>query len=219
MAEEKETESISFWESFWRHPDPFVEVVWGAFFLFIILFLINGLILLFLSHVIYIENILKAIWLFIISSKWIIITISIILSFILVYLIVRTWMKLNKLRENARKLLYPGNFQATSVINPEWQIVLNHIESQNENDWRAAIIQADIMLNDLLNKLSLPGETIGDKLKAVEKSDFTTVDNAWEAHKIRNRIAHDGTAFLLTQREARRVIDLYQSVFEEFKII
>jgi hypothetical protein len=75
------------------------------------------------------------------------------------------------------------------------------------------------MLGELLDKLSLPGDTIGDKLKVVEKSDFRTLDDAWEAHKVRNRISHDGDGFVLNQREAKIVIGLYKNVFEEFQII
>ena len=89
----------------------------------------------------------------------------------------------------------------------------------NENDWKLAIIQADIMLSDILDTLHLPGDTMVDKMKAIERSDFTTIDLAWEAHKIRNQIAHEGSDFPLNQREARRVVELYRRVFEEFKII
>ena len=114
---------------------------------------------------------------------------------------------------------YPKEVLEAQNTNPQWQRVLVHVNSQNESDWRLSILEADIMLGDLLDKLSLPGDTIGDKLKVVEKSDFTTVDNAWEAHKIRNRIAHDGVSFQLSGHEARRVIGLYQQIFEEFGII
>jgi len=36
---------------------------------------------------------------------------------------------------------------------------------------------------------------MGDKLKAVEKSDFNSIELAWEAHKARNMIAHEGSDF------------------------
>ena len=75
------------------------------------------------------------------------------------------------------------------------------------------------MLDELLEKLQLPGDTMGEKLKAVEKSDFNTIDNAWEAHKFRNMIAHEGQNFMVNQREIRRIISLYETVFKEFAII
>lgn len=100
-----------------------------------------------------------------------------------------------------------------------WDRIIKLSESENESDWRLAIIEADIMLDELLEKLELPGDTMGEKLKAVEKSDFTTIEYAWEAHKARNTIAHEGTNFLVSQREVRRIISLYEAVFKEFGMI
>lgn len=158
-----------------------------------------------------------AIWL-VLSLRFVkafLILLTIVLICFLVYLI----KKLTALRENERKLLYPQTGVTEAVANPQWEKILNHVESPNENDWRQAILEADIMLGNILEKLDLPGDSIGDKLKAVERSDFTTVDNAWEAHKIRNQIAHEGSKFVLTQREARLIISMYQTVFKEFQII
>jgi hypothetical protein len=101
----------------------------------------------------------------------------------------------------------------------KWQKIIELVESKEESNWRLAIIEADILLDSLLEKLNIPGQTIGDKLKNVEPTDFTTIDLAWEAHKARNNIAHQGGDFLLNQREARRVISLYEAVFKEFYII
>jgi hypothetical protein len=123
--------------------------------------------------------------------------------------------------------LYPENMAIPSANteapkNPmveRWQKIVEHSESQNQSDWRLAIIEADIILAELLDKLQLPGDTIGEKLKAVEKSDFETIEYAWEAHKARNAIAHEGSNFLLNQHETRHIISLYESVFKEFELI
>ncbi len=101
----------------------------------------------------------------------------------------------------------------------KWQKIVKLSESENTSDWRLAIIEADIMLDELLEKLKLPGDTMGEKLKVVEKSDFTTIESAWEAHKARNMIAHEGSDFLISQREVRRIISLYEAVFKEFRLI
>lgn len=143
---------------------------------------------------------------------------------ILICIIAIIWIaylirKLTALRINEANLLYPQSAQITSSTNPQWERILNHIESLNENDWRLAILEADIMLGDILDRMSLPGESIGEKLKAVEKSDFLSIDSAWEAHKTRNQIAHEGHAFVLTQKKAKEIIDQYRAVFEEFHIV
>jgi len=106
-----------------------------------------------------------------------------------------------------------------TFVNEKWEKVQKNINSLNQSDWKLAIIEADVMLDDLLKASGYHGETLGEMLKSVEKSDFVTIESAWEAHKIRNQIAHNGGGFDLTDREAKRVVALYESVFKEFKII
>ena len=122
----------------------------------------------------------------------------------------------------SRSKRYADFTSAQPAPNPmvtKWQKILTLSESQNQSDWRLAIIEADIILDELLQKLQLPGDTMGEKLKAVEKSDFTTIESAWEAHKARNMIAHNGSDFLINQREIRHIISLYEAVFKEFFLI
>lgn len=164
-------------------------------------------------------NLLASMFISIFSLYWYIRILVFFVSIILIVCIVYLFKKLSALRENEYKLLYPQSKAIESAVNPHWERVLNYLESVNDNDWRLAILEADIILGDLLDRLHLEGDTIGDKLKSVEKSDFTTIDNAWEAHKVRNQVAHEGSSFILTQRKAREVVSLYQSVFEEFHIV
>jgi hypothetical protein len=86
----------------------------------------------------------------------------------------------------------------------------------NESDWRLAILEADIMLNDLLKEQGYRGEGIGERLRDANPLQFATLDLAWQAHKVRNDIAHAARDFHLSQREANATIDLYRRVFEEF---
>jgi len=105
---------------------------------------------------------------------------------------------------------------ADQGLSKRWESVKEHIASDSPNNWRQAIIDADIILDDLLNRMGYRGESIGEKLKRVVRGDFATLDDAWEAHKVRNQIAHEGSAFVLNHHEAKRAIDCYKRVFEEF---
>ena len=53
------------------------------------------------------------------------------------------------------------------------------------------------------------------KLKAVDPSRFHSLQHAWDAHKVRNQIAHSGSAFPLTERLAHRTIAQYEVVMRE----
>jgi hypothetical protein len=103
--------------------------------------------------------------------------------------------------------------------NKRWEHIASLIESGKVSDWRQAIIEADIVLDEMLTKQGYSGDGIGEKLKKVEPSDFNTLQDAWEAHKVRNQIAHEGSNFDLSETLARRTLARYEAVFREFGFI
>ncbi|MDO8590017.1 MAG: hypothetical protein Q7R69_01990 [bacterium] len=103
--------------------------------------------------------------------------------------------------------------------NEKWEQVLKYANSNNASDWRLAVIEADVMLESLLRTIGYLGESVGDMLKSADKNEFLTIDDAWEAHKVRNAIAHSGGDFQLSERETKRVVALFEKVFKEFQVI
>lgn len=150
---------------------------------------------------------------------------SLILSSLLMIGIVIVANKLTKIRDkmsnelNLVKSIKADKPIISEIVNKKWQDVLTHINSDNPSDWKLAILECDIILGDILEKMGYTQESIGEKLKSIEVSDFTNIEAAWEAHKIRNMIAHEGSEFLINEREAKRVIGLYELVFKEFEFI
>ncbi len=106
-----------------------------------------------------------------------------------------------------------------NVKSKRFLVVEKHMASDNSAEWRLAVMEADALLEEMVKRMGYEGTTLGEMLKNIERSDFNTLDDAWEAHKIRNQIAHQGSSFLLTKREAKRVTQLYEKVFREFDII
>jgi hypothetical protein len=90
------------------------------------------------------------------------------------------------------------------------------MSSESEALWRIGLLEADNMLAEVLREKGYQGETVSDLLKS---ASFKTVQLAWDAHGVRNRIAHEGSDFELTEREAKRAFTLYESVFRELKVI
>ena len=151
--------------------------------------------------------------------------VSTIVSLLLLTGIIYSYIRLSQIRrEEEEELNHASKDSVDNELgeprhNERWDKILEYINSESSNDWRQAIIEADIILEDIILRAGYPGETLGEKMKGIEKSDFRTLDEAWEAHKIRNKIAHDGSGFQLSKREALRIIDLYKKVFEEFYYI
>lgn len=144
-----------------------------------------------------------------------------IISVILITVIFYCLIRLYELREERLKLLATFNTSGpvVSAENQKWGEVIKYINSSNPADWKLAIIEADLILDEMVLRMGYKGANLGERLKTVEEKNFTTLQNAWEAHKIRNRIAHEGSDFSVSRTEARRVIGLYESAFREFEYL
>ncbi len=148
-------------------------------------------------------------------------TISIILSILasvgILYVLIRI---IHLKRKEVKKLMsiLPKDV-SPEERNNRWNAINKHLSSPNEVEWRMAIMEADNILDNIIEKIGVDGENLGERLKNIESSDFTNLQNAWNAHKVRNRIAHEGMKFKLTRGEATRVISLYEKIFKEFKFI
>lgn len=103
--------------------------------------------------------------------------------------------------------------------NSRWSEVLKHIGNDSPNDWKLAIIEADILLGETLDAAGYAGNSIGEQLKSISPSALRSLDAAWSAHKVRNQVAHSGTDFVLTKKIAQDTIAQFRQVFEEMKVI
>lgn len=108
---------------------------------------------------------------------------------------------------------------AAPRVNETWNHIRARLLSDNPSDWRLAIIEADIYMDRVLDTKGFHGDTVGDKLKQLTPDRFGSVQIAWEAHKVRNRIAHEGADFTLTMPESRRVLSYYEIVFRDLEVI
>ncbi len=157
------------------------------------------------------------------SEYWPLITlISFVLSILLAIACIYYYWQIKEV-EKLDKAIF-GTVLETEPIaegekNERWLRVLEHLETESQTEWRTAILEADIILDEMTIKMGYHGDNLGERLKGVERSDFLTIHQAWEAHKVRNIIAHEGSDYILSKREAKRIIDLYRQVFEEFNFI
>ena len=94
-----------------------------------------------------------------------------------------------------------------------------HINSENPNDWKLAIIEADIILDESLKRQGYAGNSLGERLRSISPNALHSLDDAWQAHKLRNDIAHGGADFVLTHKLARETIVQYERVFTELGLL
>ncbi len=102
--------------------------------------------------------------------------------------------------------------------NERWEKVTELIRSQNKADWVLAIIEADSMLDNMLVTLGYPGNSVGERLTNTNTLQFPTLEFAWQAHKIRNKVAHEGAAGV-DYREVLHAYRCFEKVFEDARFI
>ncbi len=109
--------------------------------------------------------------------------------------------------------------QKDSPKDTRWYRVQELISTEDEGNWRLAIMEADTILESALESKGISGQGIGEKLKNCTPGDLQSLQSAWEAHLVRNKIAHEGTNYPLSAREARRAITQFELVLKELRYI
>jgi len=161
------------------------------------------------------------------SQTWNIIgIISMLLSIICIALIIFSLIRLIEIqiydKDEINHEIYQAQLRQKErdrTANPRWHYIQTLIESPNDSDWRVAIIEADSLMEEILKEKGITGNTVSELLEGAKDSGYRSIQDAWDAHLVRNQIAHDGLDFPLSQVEGRRVIKLFQNFFEELRII
>jgi len=156
------------------------------------------------------------------ANLWLwIIVVGYVLSVLALLVIIYSTVRIFELRKHEEEyyetlLLAPDTKTGS---HPRWEHIQKLVEGESPSEWREAIIEADIMLEDLLTERGYDGAGVGEKLKAADPAHFKTLQDAWEAHKVRNQIAHQGSSFGLSEAITQRTVAHYEAVFREFRVI
>lgn len=140
-------------------------------------------------------------------------------SVIFIYGIIYSVYKSNKIFEMVHAYDAAQNAPAEKNQNQEdWDKILAGGKSENENDRKQAVISADSLIEKILAMAGYSGENLGEKLKNIEPTDLDSLDALWEAHKTRNRIAHEA-GYNLSKEDSEQALNLFEKVLKELEYI
>ena len=149
------------------------------------------------------------------SAHGVLVIVATIISMILVVGIIYVLTRLSELKTKEAHVLrkqFTSFGGEAKTMSGRWKGIEEYISSNTVSDWKIAILEADAMLEEVVEKMGYYGDTLGEKLKNVDPRSFPFLDTAWEAHKYRNEIAH-GRDLDLSRSEAERIIKLFETVF------
>lgn len=99
-----------------------------------------------------------------------------------------------------------------------WRQILERMKSEEQNQWKLAILEADHILNEILKMSGYLGSRLDDKLDLITPVQLANIDSVRNAHLMRDKIAKDPT-FEITREEAEEVIKIYKQAFKELNLI
>jgi hypothetical protein len=99
-----------------------------------------------------------------------------------------------------------------------WEDIERHFFAGDDNDLKVALIEADNLLDEALHDAGVPGTTLGERLQRVTEEKLPNVEDVWQAHKIRNRIAHEAN-FVLKRDLAERALTVYEKALEHLGLL
>lgn len=92
------------------------------------------------------------------------------------------------------------------------QITANE-KSTNPLEWKALLVEMDKLLDYSFKASGVKGETMGERLKnAKSMYKYSDYQNIWEAHKARNKIAHEYDAKISISDMKKHYLVLKKSV-------
>ena len=98
-----------------------------------------------------------------------------------------------------------------------WQRIMRRLDTGSESEYKLAIIEADALLDEMLKKMKLSGESTDERLQKITPFMIQNVEELKISHQVRNSIVYDPD-YRLSLSEARRVLLVYQKTFEELDL-
>ncbi len=98
----------------------------------------------------------------------------------------------------------------------QWAKIMGRLETGLESEYKLAVIEADSLLDETLERMGYGGETLGERLKNITSDILPNLEQIWQAHKIRNNIVHDPD-YRLNLDEARKALAIYEKAFTDLQ--
>ena len=162
----------------------------------------------------YVTDIGNSMW--VADIKWLGVFLTLIFGSLVVLVIIKLQL-IDKLLKTV------GNFLLTTAfpkrqLNKSWQKILLRLNKNDEANLRLALIEADNLFDDLLKQMRLPGESMADRLKYLDSSQVSNIDEIWQAHKLRNTIVHN-PEYPITRNEIEFGVKAYEKALKELEFM
>lgn len=105
-----------------------------------------------------------------------------------------------------------------SVYVKKWESIKNRIEEGSVSSAKMAIIEADKMLGEVLEKVGYKGKDTAEKIAAVKPGQLIGIEEVSASHEVFKNIVQNH-AFEMEHEELHRVLAAYEKVFRGLELL
>lgn len=131
------------------------------------------------------------------------------------FLLTTTWLKRLFLQDYFEVLTYKSYWVRQQK--GKWKKIIKRLKTDSEAKYKLSLIEAEIMLNQALERMGYPG-SFGEKLDKLNQDALPNIIQLREAHQVHNNIVHDPD-YKLTLEQAERVIAVYEQALRDLETI
>ena len=127
-----------------------------------------------------------------------------------------------------KKIFTPSAGKGRSILSSQdkedikriWGEIEQLVSLGKPSGFKAAILDADKLLDHALKNLGFRGQTMGDRMKSIPRSKYekSFFDDMWQAHKVRNEMVHNMN-YEVMGWETKRVIGQFERVLKELGVL
>lgn len=111
-----------------------------------------------------------------------------------------------------------GAVSFPKLFDKKWQAILKRVKRGDDANLKLAVIEADNLFDNLLQKMSLDGKDMGERLEKLNSAQLSCLEEVWLAHKVRNKIVHE-PGYPLGHSEAETAVEAFEKAFRELGVL
>ena len=99
------------------------------------------------------------------------------------------------------------------IYRSKWLAIEQQLKRDEPSSYQLSVLNADKLVDQSLRDRGLAGQTMGERLKNAPKT-FSQLQALWNAHKLRNQIAHE-TTVNIGYDDARRALAAFKQALKD----
>ncbi len=149
--------------------------------------------------------------------RFLFIIVSVFLAGMLIFLLARNQYVKNRYLKDWSEFVESKPYGKAKIVK-EWDRIIKQMREGGDSEKKLAIIEADDMVNEMLEKMGYKDEKLEAKLESVNKNIIPNVEDLKKIHKRKRDIVYD-PGYIISEEEAEEIMSVYEKTFKDIQFL